>query len=1359
MRRLERSIKKRYIFFIATITLIIIAVLTAIQSNVKDQKNDAYLINKSGKQCALSQRIAKIAFSLDNNMDDVLRVNYLSSLKTSTDEFEKTHNDLRLENQKYNTTIDSLLEAAEPYLENIIVSSRNIVNQIGANPINQDVVNIAEAESSYLMIMGAVVNEHQLASENRVQRLIQTIYLLAFVAVLIFVGEYLFVLAPALKHLLLQNDKYLQANDELFKSESTIKEHVSELKELSADKEAYNKIFIEQAPTAISMLDNNMCYIAVSQQWVTDYKMEGQEIIGRSHYDLFPEIGEDWKANHRKCLNGAIDTCDEAPFTRADGSVQWIYWDVRPWYISKGNIGGLIMHTGDITDLKEKEEEKIRIEKILDKTNEVARIGTWDIDLINNGIFWSRVVREIHEVPEDFEPDLETAINFFKEGESRDTIEKVVNEAIEHGTPYDVEIELVTFKGNILWTRAIGQAEIVDGRCVRLFGVFQDVNEKKLSQLALSKAHSELQAIFSSESIAIVTTDGEGVINRFNHGAEILTGYSASEMIGLQKPYVYHLEEELEKFTNDIAKRYDKDPLGFNPQLELSKQNEYDTREWIYVRKDGSTLPVQLTLTGIKDEEGKDIGFLGVSTDVSGRRITQDKLLRKNQLLNFAEEITLMGNWQWDIVTDTMQWSNNIYNILQIDKGVNHLNFDTYFKVVHPEDTEIVTEYFKNAAEEKELSIFSHRIITKDGKLKIIQILGKVISNNKGEVIEMIGTCQDVTEQRMAENKFRGLLESAPDAMVIVNEKGEIQLINKQSERLFGYSADELFGKTVETLIPNRFVGDHAEHRNGFFASPKVRAMGVGGGKELFGVTKEGKEIPIQISLSPLQTEEGLLVSAAIRDITEQKMAESELLRKNQLLNFAEEITAMGHWQWDTVDDKVQWSNNLYKMFELDSSTTNLSFNTYFNFVHPEDQDIVTEYFDNAAKEKKFSSFTHRIVTTTGKIKTVQLLGEVIVNDKGDVIEMIGTCQDVTVQRMAENKFRGLLESAPDAMVIFNESYSIELVNSGVEKIFGYSRSELIGKPADILFAKSSVPNPFQSQMKSMGQSKTVKLGVDSDILAVKKDGTKFPVEINLGTLKTDDELLISAAIRDITRRKETEVKLRSIAALQAKNEEMEQLSYITSHDLKEPLLTIKKYSQVLQDECQTMGEKEEFVLGAIIRSADRMETKIKDLLEYSQLGYGHKFEVIDCAETLKTVIEDLNSLIEANRAEIVIGNLPAKVTAYSTGLQLIFQNLINNAIKFRKKDIVPKVSISSKKKKGGWEFVFEDNGIGIDEKDFNKIFSIFKRLHNHSDYTGSGVGLAHVKKLVELHNGQVWVKSKPGKGTVFHFSIITETL
>ncbi|SDM27694.1 PAS domain-containing sensor histidine kinase [Kriegella aquimaris] len=644
----------------------------------------------------------------------------------------------------------------------------------------------------------------------------------------------------------------------------------------SDSQEQYQKIFIEQASTAMAMVDNNMCYIAASQSWIKDYGLEGKEIIGRSHYDIFPEIGDDWKAMHKRCLNGATDICEETMFQRADGSIQWIYWDVRPWFITENKIGGILMHTGDITRQKEKELERTRIEKILDKTNTIARIGTWEVDLITNTVFWSKIVREIHEVPNDYQPTLKASENFYEERVSRTRFINTVKDALIHGTPFDLELEIITAKGNPTWVRVVGQPELVDGQYSRLFGIIQDINKVTQSEKALNKAHSELQAIFNSEALAIITTDKNGIINRFNHGAEVLLGYSTAEVVGQKRPGMYLFREEIIKFKNDMAKIYGKDPSTFDHYVDIPEEDLNDTREWTYRRKDGSKVPVLSNITAIKNGKNKNQGFIAVSNDISEIKKVENELLKKNELLNFAEQISLIGNWQWDTLIDKVQWSQNLYRTFELDQETIELKFDTYFSFVHPEDKEIVTQHFAKAANEKRFDSITHRIVTTTGKLKTIQLLGKVIANEKGEIIEMIGTCQDVTEIKMAEKKFKGLLESAPDAMVIVNEKGKIQLINKQSEKLFGYTPEELFDQSVEILIPTRFTPKHTAHRDGFFHSPKTREMGEG--KELYGLKKNGEEIPIQISLSPLHTEEGLLVSAAIRDITKQKLAEHKLI-------------------------------------------------------------------------------------------------------------------------------------------------------------------------------------------------------------------------------------------------------------------------------------------------------------------------------------------------------------------------------------------------------------------------------------------------------------------------------------------------
>ncbi|WP_342689750.1 PAS domain-containing sensor histidine kinase [Aequorivita flava] len=814
---------------------------------------------------------------------DPLHVKEFSELTAKFEIFQK-----KLINQSTTPNVnakgDSLIKASLPIANMLLTSAKTFTAANDPITTKNALTAIQNAATEYNIIINKISDIHVELEEDRLLNLRRSMYFFGTISILLLLGEYIFIIVPTLNQLFRKNEQLTQSNKELASSESTILAYVKELEKLKLDlerQEEYNKIFIEQAPTAIAMLDKDMKYIAVSQRWIEDYKMQDQEIIGRSHYDLFPEIGDEWKKNHQKCLQGAIDTCDEAIFKRADGSVQWIYWDVRPWYISEGEIGGLLMHTGDITSIKEREFEKTRIQEILDKTNEVARIGTWEANLQTQKVLWSKVVYDLHKVPYDTEIDIESAINYYKAGKNRDLIKQVVHEVITQGKPYDVEVKVVTADGSEIWARVIGQPEYSNNECVGILGVFQDITNFKKAQLALDKAHNELMAILNSGPISIISSDTNGVITHFNHGAEKMLGYSADEVIGKLSPEIFHLEEEMEQFRLDMANKMHVNPTKFDPYEALFKLNYDDTREWTYKRKDGSSFPVLLTVTAIKNQRGKSLGLLGMALDITARKKTENELVKTNYLLNTVVEITKIGHWQWNLAADKVEWSSHLHKIFDLEEVETNLKYDSYFNFVHPDDKDLVTTSVENAIATKVFEKYTHRIITAKGKLKTLQLLGEVFTNDSGEVVEMIGTVQDITEQKLVENKFRGLLESAPDAMVIVNERGEIQLINKQAEKLFGYHIDELLNQPVEVLIPKKFKGqnNHKNQRDKFFTNPKVRSMGAGKSEVLYGINKKGKEIPVQISLSPLQTEEGLLVSAAIRDITTQLKTERKIIQ------------------------------------------------------------------------------------------------------------------------------------------------------------------------------------------------------------------------------------------------------------------------------------------------------------------------------------------------------------------------------------------------------------------------------------------------------------------------------------------------
>ena len=223
---------------------------------------------------------------------------------------------------------------------------------------------------------------------------------------------------------------------------------------------------------------------------------------------------------------------------------------------------------------------------------------------------------------------------------------------------------------------------------------------------------------------------------------------------------------------------------------------------------------------------------------------------------------------------------------------------------------------------------------------------------------------------------------------------------------------------------------------------------------------------------------------------------------------------------------------------------------------------------------------------------------------------------------------------------------------------------------------------------------------------------------------------------------------------LESKNKELEQFAYVASHDLQEPIRTTTGFAELLKKQFYgKLDPTADKYLDYILQSSDRMKILIKDLLDYSRIGRQKEYELVDCSLILKEAIADMDRSIRESETIITRGDLPL-IKAYPTELKLLFQNLIANSIKFRKPGTSPVIDISACKKNGYWEFAIKDNGIGIDEKYHERIFVIFQRLHTRTEYEGSGIGLAHCKKIAELHDGKIWVDSTHNEGSVFYFTI-----
>lgn len=243
---------------------------------------------------------------------------------------------------------------------------------------------------------------------------------------------------------------------------------------------------------------------------------------------------------------------------------------------------------------------------------------------------------------------------------------------------------------------------------------------------------------------------------------------------------------------------------------------------------------------------------------------------------------------------------------------------------------------------------------------------------------------------------------------------------------------------------------------------------------------------------------------------------------------------------------------------------------------------------------------------------------------------------------------------------------------------------------------------------------------------------------------------------REVNSSLEKKVRQRT-AEIESKNKELEQFAYVASHDLQEPLRTISGFVELLQNQYRgRLDENADKYLGYMSQSSDRMKVLIKDLLDYSRIGREKEARSTDCNLLLEEVVADLDKIIRESGATVKVDRLPV-IQAYSTELKLLFQNLITNSIKFRQPGLAPEVTIGATKEFRHWRFSVTDNGIGIEGQFLERVFIIFQRLHNRSQYEGSGIGLAHCKKIVELHGGSIWAESEPGRGSQFNFTISNE--
>ncbi len=496
--------------------------------------------------------------------------------------------------------------------------------------------------------------------------------------------------------------------------------------------------FIEDAPTSIAILDKELCFISYSKHWLKEFQISDKDITGKLYYDIFPETPLALKKAHQQCLEGKTSSNEGAKFLQDDGKVQWLKWKINPWKMDDGKVGGLVIAQEDITSQKRREE-------IFLKAQNVAKIGGWELDLVTNDIYWTDTTKEIHEVPSNFKADLENAITFYKAGEHRNEITKLVHEALTKGTSYDTELIIITAKGRERWVHAKGETEIHNGKCVRVFGTFQDIDEQKKAKVKYQAVAERLKLATKAAQIGIWELDPTKNILLWDDNVYDLHGVS-------KKDFLLNYDSwALTVHPDDLAQT--------EIQVDEAVKGQKDLKtEYRVIWPDGSIHYIMGMGKTIKDANGNPTRMVGANWDITELKTAQLQLLRSRESFLGAFENSTLGMAMIGLDGRWNQVNESICKTLGY-KSQELLKL-TFQDVTYPDDLQsdlkLLNELISGKRESYQIE---KRYFHKKGHLVYVILTVTGVRDINGTLSHFISQIMDISSRIDTEKKLSQLIQ------------------------------------------------------------------------------------------------------------------------------------------------------------------------------------------------------------------------------------------------------------------------------------------------------------------------------------------------------------------------------------------------------------------------------------------------------------------------------------------------------------------------------------------------------------------------------------------------------------------------
>ncbi len=660
------------------------------------------------------------------------------------------------------------------------------------------------------------------------------------------------------------------------------------------------RIFIENSPAAIAMLDTEMKYIITSKRFLTDYDLGNQNIIGKSHYEVFPEIPERWKEIHKRCLAGAIEKCNDDPFPRKSGKLDYIKWEIHPWFDESNQIGGIILFSEVITNQKEAEEKLVTLNNWMSAIFEGSRDAIIISDVDSKIIMVNEAACELSGYSK--QELLEKKVSDLHESDNLKNFQNIHYRLLS-GEEILSETKIVQKSGRRVDTE-INSKKIVINGIPYIHKSIREITERKQALEVLNKLRT---AIDNSKDVIFIT-DKDGVISFINPQFTAMYGYTAEEIVGKTTPRILksnlYEKEFYEEFWNELLNK-----RGVSPNQYLNKC------------KNGSLIDVEGSADTIIDENGNIIGFLGIQRDITIRKQAEKAIKESEEkyrkIVEHSPDAIIIHD------NKKLLYANSSAIMLTGTDSFEKVKDISVMDFVHPDSLESVRKRLSQIMETGEPSDYNEeKFITLDGRIITAEVIGIPIQYNGKRVIQTI--LRDITARKMAENalieseeKFNKAFHTSPDAAAINRLKDGIYLdINEVFTRISGYTPEEIIGKS--SLEINIWADQSDRER-------LVAALLKDGRMENLEATyrlKNGNVIFGLMSASIINLNGEQCLLSITRDITERKLMEQAIKESEVKYRTILQTAIDGFWLVDENGNLLEVNDTYcrmsgYKMHEL----------------------------------------------------------------------------------------------------------------------------------------------------------------------------------------------------------------------------------------------------------------------------------------------------------------------------------------------------------------------------------------------------------------------------------------------------------